>query len=100
MKTEAPNCKDICKIESKDVLLTEVANEKSISQTTFSYKKLCSNNINKNINLKTNYLSTEAKTALSAKVTERVDSSSTNNYTGKNTPQKETPFKNYLNLVI
>lgn len=101
LKTEAPNSKNILFTEKKEVLLTEVANDKSITQTTFSYKKLCSNNANKNLNLKTNYLSNEAKSIFTNKRVDRAEtnSTSTNNITIKNTPQKETSYKNYLNLV-
>ena len=101
LRTETGTNKDICYTESnnKDILLTETQ-DKSVTQTTFSYKKLTTLN-NNNLNMKSNYLSTEARNAVSTKRKE----SSVNEHLSplavniKNTPQKETSFKAYLNQV-
>lgn len=105
LKTETPLLKDN-ETEVREFLPTDTA-DRSSTLTTFSYKKLNSLT-NKNLSLKANYVSTnDTKSVQLTKRTENVKNdlkspsikfNATN--TLKTTPQKETPLKNYLNLVL
>jgi hypothetical protein len=107
LKTEACNNRDVCHTENhnKDILVTETQ-DKSISQGTFSIKKINTLNVNNlNINLNSNYLLSETKNVISS--SKRKESSGNEmlspvnqNFNFKHTPQKQSSFKTYINQVI
>jgi hypothetical protein len=105
LHTESSVNKEPFKLDKKDVLLTET-NDRSSTMTTFSYKKLNSLN-NKNFSLKTNYISkcdikSSAPTKRTESLKQDIKSPSIKFNANSNirvTPQKDTSFKNYLNLV-
>lgn len=104
LKTEAGNNREICHTENhnKDILITE-SQDKIRSQDSFSFKKLNTLNIN-NQNPNSNYLSTEVNNVVTASKrkdnsVKEISSPVSLDNNMKNTPQKQSSFKTYINQV-